>query len=117
MKALKIKHSMSTTFHPQTDGQTESLNQELGVYLCIFCTNEPHTWNSLLPIAEFAHNQCTHEALKQMLFYLMYGANPVALPLAVETTAQSATEHLNYLNKAREEALAAHELAHQKMMQ
>ena len=117
MKALKIKHSMSTTFHPQTDGQTERLNQELEVYLRIFCTNEPHTWNSLLPIAEFAHNQQTHEALKQMPFYLMYGANPVALPLAAKTTAPAATERLSSLNKAREEALATHELACQKMTQ
>ena len=104
-------------FHPQTDGQTEHLNQELEVYLHIFCANEPHTWNNLLPIAEFAHNQRTHEALKQMLFYLMYGTNPVVLPLAVETTAPAVTECLNSLNKAREEALAAHELAHQKMTQ
>ena len=117
MKALKIKHSMSTTFHPQTDGQTECLNQELEVYLCIFCTNELHTWNNLLPIVEFAHNQHTHEALKQTLFYLMYGTNPVALPLAVETTAPAATECLSSLNKVREKALAAHKLACQKMMQ
>ena len=52
-----------------------------------------------------------------MPFYLMYGTNPVALPLAAETTAPAATEHLSSLNKAREEALATHELAHQKMMQ
>ena len=117
MKALKIKHSMSTAFHPKTDRQTEHLNQELEVYLCIFCTNKPHTWNSLLPIAEFTHNQCTHEALKQTLFYLMYGTNPVVLPLAVETAAPAATECLSSLNKARQEALAAHELTCQKMMQ
>ena len=117
MKALKIKHSMSTAFHPQTDGQTERLNQELEVYLRIFCANEPHTWNSLLPIAEFAHNQQTHEALKQMPFYLMYGTNPMALPLTAEIMAPAAMERLSSLNKARKEALAAHELAHQKMMQ
>ena len=52
-----------------------------------------------------------------MPFYLMYGTNPVALPLVVETAAPAATECLSSLNKAREEALAAHELAHQKMMQ
>ena len=108
---------MSTAFHPQTDGQIECLNQELEVYLRIFCANELHTWNSLLPIAEFTHNQHTHEALKQMPFYLMYGTNPVALPLAIETAAPAATECLSSLNKAREEALAAHELACQKMMQ
>ena len=40
----------------------------------------------------------------------MYGANPVALPLTVETTtAPAATERLSSLNKAREEALAAHD--------
>ena len=95
----------------------ECLNQELEVYLRIFCTNEPHAWNSLLPIAEFAHNQHTHEALKQMPFYLMYGTNPMALPLAAKTTAPAVMEHLSSLNKAREEALATHELACQKMMQ
>ena len=68
-------------------------------------------------MAEFTHNQRTHEALKQTLFYLMYGANPVALPPTAETIAPAATECLSSLNKAREEALAAHELAHQKMMQ
>ena len=52
-----------------------------------------------------------------MPFYLMYGANPVVLPLTAKTTAPAAMECLSSLNKAREEALAAHELAHQKMMQ
>ena len=47
----------------------------------------------------------------------MYGANPVALPPAIETATPAATECLNSLNKAREEALAAHELACQKMTQ
>ena len=47
----------------------------------------------------------------------MYGANPVALPLAVETATPAATEHLSSLNKAREEALATHKLAGQKMTQ
>jgi hypothetical protein len=92
------------------------MNQELEVYLRIFCANDPHAWSKILPIAEFAHNQRTHEELKQTLFHLMYGTDPVALPLAVEnTTVPTATECLTSLNKAREEVLAAHDLAHQKM--
>jgi hypothetical protein len=36
-KNLGIKSSMSTTYHPQTHGQTERVNQSLKNYLCIFC--------------------------------------------------------------------------------
>src|SRR6266568_4826262 len=72
MKACKIKHKMSTAFHPQTDGQTERYNTELEAYLRIFCTYEPDTWNKMLPIAQFAHNAKTQEAIKQSPFYLMY---------------------------------------------
>ena len=90
LKALKMEQRLSTTFHPQMDGQMEQLNQELEVYLCIFCANELHSWSKVLPIAEFAHNQCAHEELKQTLFQLMYGTNPVALPLAIKTSTTTA---------------------------
>jgi hypothetical protein len=109
---------MSTAFHPQTDGQTERTNQEIEVYLRIFCANEPDKWSKLLSTLEFAHNSKTHEAIKKPPFLLMQGSEPVALPTVVyRSDAPSAEERLKTLNKAREEALAAHDLARLKMMQ
>ncbi len=85
MDSLKVKHKMST-FHPQTDRQMEQYNTELEAYLQIFCAYELDTWNKMLPIAQFAHNSCTHEVLKQSPFQLMYGTSPVALPLVSNKT-------------------------------
>jgi hypothetical protein len=109
---------MSTAFHPQTDGQTERYNAELEAYLRIFCAYESDTWNKMLPIAQFVHNSRTHEALKQLPFQLMYGTSPVALPLVSDkTNAPTIDNHIKALFLAREEALAAHDLAHTKMME
>jgi hypothetical protein len=39
-KILKVKIKLSSTYHPQTDGQTERVNQALEQYLC--CTINYH---------------------------------------------------------------------------
>ena len=33
IKALGTKRQLSTAYHPQTDGQTERINQEIGTFL------------------------------------------------------------------------------------
>jgi hypothetical protein len=55
-RKLGIKQKLSTAFHPQTDGESERVNQELEQYLCICGNFQQDNWAMLLSIIEFAHN-------------------------------------------------------------
>ena len=52
-KLLGIEARRSTAFHPQTDGQTERVNQVLEQYLRAFVNWEQDNWVDLLPFAEY----------------------------------------------------------------
>ena len=53
---IGIKRNLSTAFHPQSDGQTERLNQTLEQYLRTFINYDQDDWVQLLPLAEYAYN-------------------------------------------------------------
>ena len=67
-------------YHPQTDGETERVNQELETYLRLFTSNKPEEWSRILPMAEFAHNSATHSVTQRTPFSLMMGYEPQAYP-------------------------------------
>ena len=103
-------------YHPQSDGETEGVNQEVETYLCIFCGNHPMSWSESISHAEFAHNHCVHWVTNQFPFFLMMGYKPCALPTVIPTTSIPTVEtRLKQLTAARDEVLAIHELAQQVM--
>jgi len=53
---LGVKSTMSTAHHPQTDGETKRVNQELEQYSHIFCNFKQDNWTELVPFMEFTHN-------------------------------------------------------------
>jgi len=73
---LGIKLASSIAWHPQTDGQTEHVNQELDQYLRLFVNERQDNWYDLLPMAEFQHNNHIHSATQQPLFLLDTGRLP-----------------------------------------
>jgi len=73
---FRIKHKLSTAHHPQTDGQTEIVNQWLETYLRMFGNYDQDDWSKLLPIAEFAYNNAEHASTKKSPFYANYGFHP-----------------------------------------
>ena len=75
-RLLGIKLASSTAWHPQTDGQTERVNQELDQYLRLFVNEQQDDWYDLLPMVEFQHNNHVHSATQQPPFLLDTGRIP-----------------------------------------
>ena len=55
-QALGIKQCLLLAFHPQSDGQTERVNQTVEHYLCCYTANHQLDWVKWLPLAMFTYN-------------------------------------------------------------
>jgi len=75
-RMLGIKSKLSTVFHPQTDRQTERVNQELEQYLRIFIDHRQEQWPEWLETAVFAYNNKAHSSTRTSPFKANYGQDP-----------------------------------------
>jgi len=73
---LGIASKLSTAFHPQTDGQTERVNQELEQYLRMFIDHRQEQWPEWLETAEFAYNNKVHSSTQTTPFKANYRQDP-----------------------------------------
>jgi hypothetical protein len=80
-KTLWGKHGtrllFSTTCHPQTDGQTEVVNQTLSMLLRAILKKNLKLWEKSLPHVEFAYNRVVHSTTKFCPFEIVYGFKPL----------------------------------------
>ena len=76
-RLLATKQALSTSFHPQTDGQTERTNRILEEMLRHFVCASHDDWDQHLAMAEFAVNNAWQESTKHTPFYLNYGRHPL----------------------------------------
>jgi len=65
---LQINTKLSTAYYPQTDGQTERMNQKLEQYLRMFIDHCQEQWLDWLVTAEFAYNNKVQTSTKVSLF-------------------------------------------------
>jgi hypothetical protein len=73
MHSLQITPGCSTAYHPQTDGQTERMNQVLEDYLPHFCSYYQKNWVTILDIAEFSINNLDSASLGTSPFFFDNG--------------------------------------------
>ena len=74
---------MSTSYHPQMDGQTEVTNRCLETYLRCFIGDKPRSWVQWLSWAEYWFNTTYHASIDITPFEAVYGRKPPALVRSV----------------------------------
>jgi hypothetical protein len=76
MKILGTKLRMSTAFHPQTDGQSEKMNDLVEQILRIYTPYRAANWDKRLAAVEFAINNSVQHSTGYTPFFLNYGYHP-----------------------------------------
>ncbi|CAN6244705.1 unnamed protein product [Urochloa humidicola] len=74
---------MSSSYHPQSDGQTERTNQTMETFLRCFVNACPNRWLNWLSQAEFWYNNCEHSAVGTTPFKALYGYEPKHFGISV----------------------------------
>ena len=74
-KILGIKVAALTAYHPQMDGQTECVNQEVEQFLRLFVNQRQDNWYNWLSIAKFTYNDQVHASTQTSPFMLDAGQN------------------------------------------
>ena len=72
-KGLNTTLNFSTSFHPQTDGQIERVNQLLEDLLRMYVKDQLGKWEDYLPLVEFAYNNNYQTSAIFSPFEILYG--------------------------------------------
>ena len=72
-KGLGTQVNLSTTFHPQTDGQAERTIQTLEDMLRACIIDFKGSWDDHLPLIEFAYNNSYHSSIQMAPYEALYG--------------------------------------------
>ena len=75
-KLVGITQNLSTSFHPQTDGQTERVNAIPQQYLQGYINDQQDNWTEILTMAEFAYNNTVLATTGITPFFALYGQHP-----------------------------------------
>ena len=97
--------NLLTAYHPQTDGQTEYMNQEVEQYLHIFINHKQSDWSEWLSCASFSYNNKVHSATGNSPFYVIDGRHPNTGVMPRRTVKSfGATQFAERMKKVHEEA-------------
>ena len=76
-KQMGMRRSLTTSYHPQSDGQTEVMNQGLEISLRAYIGPSRDDWSTHLDSLALAYNSTPHSATGYAPAYLLRGYVPV----------------------------------------
>ena len=113
---LGIEMRLSTAFHPQMDGQTKQMNQELEQYLRFFVDHRQKDWLEWLVSVEFVVNNKVHTTTKVSSFIANYGRElRMGGDIRKKGKVEKVTEFVERMKKVHEEAEVALKKAQENM--
>lgn len=77
---LGIQPSLTSGYHPQSNGQAERTNQTLEAYPRCYCNQHQSDWVDYLPLAEFAINNAVHASIRVTPFFSSQGHHHRVFP-------------------------------------
>lgn len=110
-RLLGITTALSTAYHPQTDGQTERVNQDIEQYLRLFVNYRQDDWVDWLSLAEFTFNNRLHSSTNHSPFWLNTRRHPIS---SFSPPSQSIVEGANDFAKRMAEVCSEAEKALQE---
>ena len=102
-------------YYPQTDGQTERINQEVGTFLQHYVNYQQDDWTEWLVAVEFQYNNKKHVATEQTLFELNFRRHLWKDNLVVQTEFPKLEEFLIGLQRSWKEATKSIKAAQKSM--
>lgn len=70
---------LRTNYHPQTDGQSEQVNQCIEMYIRCMTRHKPTKWRRWIPLAGWWYNTTFHTAIEMSPYKALHGINPAIL--------------------------------------
>ena len=115
---LGIKPKLSTAYHPQTDGQTERVNQVLELYLSCYLTYQQDDWFETLPYAEMSINDAVNASTGVSPYFANYGFHPrfstEPLPPDAAPSSKTLVRHIAEVQRTLRAKLEAAKRAYKK---
>jgi len=93
------------------NGTTKHFNQEIELYLAIYCADNPETWADKLSMAEYSHNSRLYGGRSYIPFELIFGYPTKTHINTPETSSITTNNRINHIENIQTNAKQAHEVA------